>query len=341
VVSTLLPALRSFGSARRTRRLLAIALALALAISLGTGPTRPAKADVSTDSATPVLWGEFGNSKPQLLEREQTYGRSFGTYRVYKRWDQGITADMLWGRDNGRIPLLSIKAESASGLVSFNSIATAQPGSATYSRITAWGTAIKNYAGPIYVIFNHEPDASFSRGSGNAAQFVAAWRKLVTTWRGQGVTNAKYVFTTTAWGFRKKASDPTASTYYYPGDAYVDDIGGDGYNWYRCADRTDGWTELSTIIEGLRQFGTAHPSKGLMLPEWGSMEDPQAVGTHKAQWVRNAATLLSQPAYAQFVGMTGWGGAGNCPMNFNTSAAARQAYIDMGQLPKFSSRSFR
>ena len=57
------------------------------------------------------------------------------------------------------------------GLKSFSSIANAQPGSPIYSRITAWGAAFKNYQAPIYVIFNHEPDASFSQGSGNAAQF--------------------------------------------------------------------------------------------------------------------------------------------------------------------------
>jgi hypothetical protein len=319
-----------------------VALVLALAAVLaGAGPLTPSADAAAYSSSQPMLWGEFGNSKSQLLERERTYGRTFGLYRVYKRFDQSITSDMVWARDNGRIPLLSIKAETSGGQMSFNSIAQAKPGSAIYSRITAWGTALKNYRSPIYVIFNHEPDASFSRASGNAASFVAAWRKMVTTWRGQGVTNARYVFTTTAYGFKKKSSDPTAAVHYYPGDAYVDDIGADGYNWYSCNERKEGWTELSVVIEGLRQFGTAHPDKGLMLPEWGSMEDPHAIGSHKAQWIRNAAATLARPEYAQFVGITAWGGAGACPMSPNTSSAARQAFADMGQQSRFSSRTLR
>jgi hypothetical protein len=323
------------------RILLALVLTIAALASFAVGSTRSASAAAPSAAAnTPLLWGEFGNSKSQLLERERTYGRTFGIYRTYKRFDQNIDSDMLWARDNGRIPLLSIKAETSSGQMSFSSIANAQPGSSTYSRITAWGTAFKNYRSPLYVIFNHEPDADFSRRSGNAAQFVAAWRKLVTTWRGQGVTNARYVFTATAWGFKKKMSDPTAAPYYYPGDAYVDDIGGDAYNWYACRSGQN-WDELSVVIEGLRVFGTQHPSKGLMLPEWGSSEDPKAVGTHKAQWIRNAAAMFSQPAYAQFVGVTGWGGTAGCRMDFNTSAGSRQAFADMGGQSKFTARAVR
>ena len=49
--------------------------------------------------------------------------------------------------------------------------------------------------------------------------------------------------------------------------------------------------------------------------------------------------MFAQPQYAQFVGITAWGGTNGCRMDFNTSGAARQAFADMGRQSKFSSRT--
>ena len=62
---------------------------------------------------------------------------------------------------------------------------------------------------------------------GTYAEFISAWRYLVTFFRDHGATNVKWIF------------DPTADTYaettdvrsIWPGADYVDVLGIDGYNW--------------------------------------------------------------------------------------------------------------
>jgi beta-mannanase len=50
--------------------------------------------------------------------------------------------------------------------------------------------------------------------------------------RQQNVTNATYVFITT--GFANRVTDGRQADLWYPGDAYVDAIGVDNYNWSNC-----------------------------------------------------------------------------------------------------------
>ena len=78
---------------------------------------------------------------------------------------------------------------------------------------------------------------------------------------------------------------------YYPGDAYVDWLALDAYNWVGCAPgKPAAWRPLAQVAGPFRSFGLAH-GKPLMLAEWGSAEDPLQPG-RKAQWLRESMTTL-------------------------------------------------
>ena len=85
------------------------------------------------------------------------------------------------------------------------------------------------------------------------------------------MTNARYLWIMTDYGYDWPTTDRRYAPKWYPGDAWVDDMGIDAYNWYGCrAGIATPWKSLAVIIESFRRFGAMHPSKRLWLTEWAS-----------------------------------------------------------------------
>lgn len=325
--------------------LVARACAAALVVSALVAPGVVQHDAVAASVSTPMMFGAEGTTKPLVVSHESVLGSKLQGLRVFKKWDSKLFGkDQLWARDTGHTLFLSIKAKRNNGTyVKFADIAAAQPGSRLYADMVRQAKEIKSFGDKVYIIFNHEPEAHFSLASGNAWQFKAAWRKIVGVYRAQGVTNAEFVWTMTSWGFIRK--DDRNARYYYPGDAYVDHIAADGYNWYKCRESSGKWIEFKEILEGHRQFGRAHPDKGLMVMEWGSTEDP-AVPGRKAQWIRNATALFQQAGYEQYKAIMSWEGRHHvavtdypCNFDYASSSSAQTAWRDMGRHAAYSGTS--
>jgi hypothetical protein len=169
---------------------------------------------------------------------------------------------------------------------------------------------------------------------------VAAWQKVVSTFRGQAVPVVSYLWITTAHAFSVPLSDRRRAEKWYPGDGYVDGIAADAYNWYTCRPGINTpWKSLQTIIEPMRVFGTRHPDKQLWLTEWASTEDPQSPG-RKAQWIRDAQALFKRAEYAQYVGVSYFNTPGsrewNCTWPIDSSTTALAAFREMGADPVYA-----
>jgi len=281
----------------------------------------------------PLLFGTAAPTEANLAMQEQIAGRLLVAVREYRLWDSTLFgADQLWMRDSFHTLFLSIKPVRTNGqIVPYASIAAATPGSPVYQDMVNIATQINTYGARIFLTFSHEPEASPSYGT--PAQFAAAFRNFVTVMRSQGV-NAVYVAIFTGYGFTR--TDALNVNNFYPGDAYVDDVGVDVYNWAGC--RKAPWKPLSTLIEGARVWAIGHPYVHLILTEWGSEEDPATPG-RKAQWISDAATLLTEPAYAQFAGTISWGAGGAsspCSFNYATSPSSTAAWQAMGHSPSYA-----
>lgn len=179
--------------------------------------------------------------------------------------------------------------------VPWATVATATPGTPTYSDISRWATAIQAYGQPVMVSFHHEPEAGASLKWGTASDFIAAWQNFVTIFRELGVTNVTWVWTVTAFSFVVPSTDRRYAANWYPGDAYVDAVGADAYNWFGCLPKhAIKWQELSFVARGALNFATAQ-GKPLVIAEFGSAPDP-ADPTHRAQWLDNAHAFLDANA---------------------------------------------
>ncbi len=312
--------------------LLVVAVAAGTAL---TGVTSPASAASAED---PMMFGAAASTKAEVQQHENVLGSRLNGLRTYKSWDSDLFgSSAAWERDTGHTLFMSIRSERQNGSkVMFADVANAQPGSKIYQDMQRQAAEIKAYGSTVYIAYNHEPEASAGRALGNNAQFIAAYRKVQNVWKAAGVRNVRYVWAMTAYGFARH--DQFAAANYYPGDDYVDYIAADGYNWYTCRGGGGTWSELAGVIEAQRQFGMRHPSKGLMLYEFGSAEDRKSPG-RKAQWLKNATALFQKPGYGQYKAVLSWegrsfqGGGPDCGFDYLSSPSATKAWVDMAHTP--------
>jgi hypothetical protein len=252
-----------------------------------------------------LLLGAVGQSRAEIEQRERETGVPLAAVRVFKRWNEPVfDDDELWARDTGHTVFVSVKSRLKDGsLIRWRDIADAPPGDPLYEDLVRQAAEIRAFEAIVYFTFNHEPEAKTSRPMGSGADFVAAWRKVVDVHRQEGVTNARYVWTVTPVAFDR--TDDTAAALYYPGDDHVDHIAADAYNFADCDNPNGRWAELAEVIEGHRRFGAEHPDKGLMLLEWGSIEDPAQPG-RRARWLASARELFLEPGYEQYRALLSW-----------------------------------
>ena len=270
---------------------------------------------------------------------ENAIGRPLAVVRVFYRWDSALDEQPVrWLVDTGRTVFMSVKARRLDGTsVSWREIADAQPGSPLYQDMVRWADAVKTLGPLVYFTFNHEPELKISAGSGTNVEFIDAWRKVVTVFREQGVSNARHTWVLSSGSFA--ATDARAADLWYPGDEWVDVIGVDAYNWYTCRKNTSTpWRSLSTIIEPFRAFGATHATEGLAIGEWGSVEDAQDP-TRKGLWIDEARVDLAGAQWERLEVVTYFHSADqentDCQFFVDSSQGSLDAFTAMGADPRY------
>jgi len=101
--------------------------------------------------------------------------------------------------------------------------------------ITRFAKAVKKYGQPVRIRFGHEMNGSWTpyselRSGNSAGQFAAAWRHVHDVVEGAGATNTTWV-----WSPNILHPGGTDLAGLYPGDAYVDEVGIDGYSYPKAS----------------------------------------------------------------------------------------------------------
>jgi hypothetical protein len=122
----------------------------------------------------------------------------------------------------------------------------------------------KAYGQPVYLGFHHEPE-----GPGGAdyspTQYKAEWTKLGNALKAENATNVK-----TLWVMMAISYGSGTAASYYPGDALVDVVGGDGYDFCGCRPKDGGNSYAkpgsshrspSQIFGKMVEFSNAHNKK--------------------------------------------------------------------------------
>ena len=191
-----------------------------------------------------------------------------------------------YGQLNNHVPVGRMLSMGTSGQ-SFAAVASAKPGSATYTNIVRWATTIKSRGGLVFYNFAHEPEAH-NHPLGGPAEFIAAYRHVVDIFRAQGVTNVRYVWQMTGYGFAVKPTDARYAPNWYPGNAYVDDVAIDTDNWDGCGPDSHGgkWIGLDALSSRALAFAKAN-GRHFILGEYASQSGPM-----RSRWLSDAAAWM-------------------------------------------------
>ncbi|WP_083971527.1 glycoside hydrolase family 26 protein [Actinoplanes awajinensis] len=182
---------------------------------------------------------------------------------------------------------------------------------------------------PILVRWGHEFNGNWypwgiANNGADPSAYVRAYRHVHDLVQAAGARNVQWV-----WAFNNGSSpaepynDPAGA---YPGDAYVDWVGIDGYNWGLGPSwdpAADHWTSFdATFAAAYATARAVAPRKPVMLGEFASTED----GGDKARWLREMDTTLRSGAYPDLKLLTYFDVIKEEPWSPTSSPAALAAF---------------
>ncbi len=267
----------------------------------------------------------------QLAAREAMLGRKLSIRHRFFAWtDNWLDDDLKTDVAAGRIPMATWEPRSAS----LTDITTGAFDAMAHER----AQAAKAIAKPIFLRFAHEMNGNWyswgGANNGNDAtgpqKYVAAWKHLHDLFVADGATNVVWVWCPNIGG--SPNADWNQPSAYYPGDAYVDWVGVDGYNW-GTSQTWSKWTDFKDIL-GSVYAAYAAIGKPLMIAETGSVEG----GGDKAAWVSALAPAMktSFPAVKAFVYFDTFDELNKTDWKIDTSVATRAAFVALGADPYFN-----
>jgi hypothetical protein len=181
---------------------------------------------------------------------------------------------------------------------------------------------------------------AFSPGqNGNtAAGYVAMWRHVHDLFAADGVTNVR-------WFWCPNTSDGIGDfTPDYPGDAYVDYVGVDLYNWgtFHSGNKWASFTQLMTQSYGLLNKLTSKPQ---ILGEVGSCDSSYNGGatgptSTKEGWITSAFLTEIPQSFPRIVSFMWFNESksGECNFKIDSTAASLAAFQQVAASPLWSGR---
>jgi hypothetical protein len=333
---------------RLSRRAAALLTVLALAVG-GAVPTvllwpdgaqrrtakQPCHVDSSGAPSCGAWWGAaLDTSDLALVQKttaqEQGTDRRLDIVHSYHRWyDHFPTPSEQTLSREGHSLFLNWEPVDKNGIaMSWAAIAAGRHD----AQIDALAARLKALGSMTYLSFSHEPEQKFSR-HGSAADFAAAFRHVHDRMRAEDARNVRWV-----WNVMGLA-DPVWRARYkqmWPGDAYVDWIAWDPYNWSSCSGRP--WQTFRQTVQPFYSWLTSNGfgDKPFMLAEFGTVEQVGNPGG-KADWLAGIPkALTSLPNLKALVYFDLPAPPANCNWQTTTSPQARQAFAALARSKAFS-----
>ncbi len=278
--------------------------------------------------------GVSGGDPARVAQIEGAIGQGLDVVRIFKRLDDRFpNASEQRLLDSGHDLWISIDSSTRAGRVRWRDLANAAPGSALHGHLTRWGDSIEPYEDRVHLTFQHEPESRINVALGDADDFIAAWRQVMTVMAERGAQPNR-AWTMTSYSFRVDQNDRRTAGRWYPGDGWVDAFGAAAYNWAGCRPGfNDPWRSAAEALEPFRRFGARYPGMELMISELGSAE---AGAGRKARWIRETADLLVSPGYEQFSTVIWFNsvhdqrdGQNSCNWRLDSSPSVMPAFGDM------------
>ncbi|MEE9295815.1 MAG: glycosyl hydrolase [Phycisphaerae bacterium] len=155
-----------------------------------------------------------------------------------------------------------------------------------------WARDAKSDGRRVLLRFGFEFNGDWFTWGGNPQQLVGAWRRAHRIFQDEGADKVEWVWAPNVVSVPDKPENDMHR--YYPGDAYVDWIGVDGYNFGEYHDVWHKWQSFAEVFDAvLTDYEKRYADKPVMITEFGCA--PGKPG-RQAMWIREAYNnLLARP----------------------------------------------
>jgi hypothetical protein len=221
---------------------------------------------------------------PSLRAFSRLAGRTPSIVMWYQQWSEPLFY---------RPQMRAVSAIGAAPMITWDptvngtGIPLAQIAAGDYDRyIRRAARAARRWRRRIYVRFAHEMNLGTSAfgptTDGNTpAAFIAAWRRVVDIFRRERATNVEWV-----WSPNVDCNGKCPFQPFYPGDAWVNWVALDGYNYAGLGDVP--WETFGEIFGRSYRILTRMTAKPVMIGETGSVD----AGGSKPKWIRGIRRAL-------------------------------------------------
>jgi hypothetical protein len=249
---------------------------------------------------------------------EALIGRPLAIALHYYDWADVFPSGLeQWDLAGDRIPLISWRGTRLDAI-----------NSGRYdSLIRARARSVKSLGAPVFVRWGWEMNGNWFAHAGalnmpdGPAKFVAAWRRIHKIFDAAGAKNVVWVWCPNAQSTPDEEWNQWGR--YYPGDAFVDWVAIDGYNW----GTTQSWSTWQNLADIVGPFYRDYAGrKPIMISETASAE----AGGDKAAWIRNAQTTLIRD-FPKVKAMLWFEVAKEADWRVESSAASLAAFRSLAQ----------
>ena len=242
-------------------KLIATGIAV-LALSLTVSAVATASSGIAPNNG--ALFGAFPNEKGGLSTLESKIGRKLAIDNRYVPWDFSHWSTFSTDVKAGTIPLISWSAAPKTNAAA---IASGKQ-DATLKRAAL---ALKAVGGKILLrpYYEFDQPKGHPRYIGTSSQVIAAWQHTYTVFRAAGANNVKFVWCPMAFDFSNGVA-----TKFWPGGAYLNWVGADGYNFPNQKWRTfgqifgDAYSWAARVGKPMMAAETASPANDPRTPGW-------------------------------------------------------------------------
>ncbi len=242
----------------------------------------------TADVATPFFWGFFDDAGTPTSFYEGL-GTKPSTHMMFDGWyadgDRTFPTSFCQQADaNGFTPFVTLEP-----FMGMDEILSGKYD----ADLTAYANAIKAFGKPILFRFAHEfngdwyPWSVMNDQVVPAATYVKGFKYVHDKLTQAGATNLVWIW---APNNENGGKNPQTLDTYYPGDAFVDIIGMDGYNFGTSQDWSK-WASFSQTFGNLYNWiETNHPNKPILIAEMGCSSQ----GGDKVAWINDMFVQLEQ-----------------------------------------------
>lgn len=233
----------------------------------------------------------FANLTGKKLALVNTYINFTGTNSDFP------ALDCANAYQNGNIPIITWQPFNGQGTNTLQDIINGT--NDVY--INNFAQEVKSFNKNIFIRFGHEMNGSWYTWSGinnggginGPARYIAAFQHVHNIFSSIGANNVRWVWCPNANSVSNVLWN--AAINYYPGNAYVDWIGVDGYNWGDTNNfNRQPWVSFDQIFGSIYNTLISGNNKPVMIAEFAcsSVSNTYPVDQKKAAWITSAFSTI-------------------------------------------------